>query len=199
MRESRRIVRSRTGYWVSGGLIAVGVAGAVLWLVLSLVSLGNEIDDFQRVPVPGEGTVQLEARKYVIYLEGSNGGEVAPRFEIAVTDPETARPLAIETYDGSLTYSFGEEGSAQATLTPPRAGTYRVETAGAERTPEAQVAFGRSVAGSIVRSVLGAFAIGALFTGAGVALLVVTIIRRRRARAAAVGATAAPAAPTWQP
>jgi hypothetical protein len=191
-------VRSRAGYWIGGGLIAVGVVGAVLWFVLSLVNLSNEVDDFQRVPVPGEGTVQLEARKYVIYYEGPNADEVVPQFEIAITDTETERPLAIETYGGSLTYSFGEEGSAQATLTPPRAGTYAVRTGGAEGTFAAQVAFGRSIAGPILRSILGAFAMGGVLTGAGIVLLVVTIVRRRRARTAAV-ATAAPAAPTWPP
>ena len=72
-------MRSRVGYLTGGGLIAVGVVGAVLWFVLSLVNLSNEVDDFQRVPVPGEGTVQLEARKYVIYYEGPNADEVVPR------------------------------------------------------------------------------------------------------------------------
>jgi len=166
-------------------LIAVGVVGAVLWFVLSLVNLGNEVDDFQRVPVPGEGNVQLEARKYVIYYEGPNADEVVPQFEIAITDTEAGRPLAIETYGSSLTYSFGESGSAQATVTPSRAGTYAVRTSGAQGTSAAQVAFGRSIAGPLLRSILGAFAIGGLLTGAGIALLVVTIVRRRRARTAA--------------
>jgi hypothetical protein len=191
-------VRSRAGYWIGGGLIAAGVVGAVLWFVLSLVNLNNEVDDFQRVPVPGEGTVQLEARKYVIYFEGPNADEAVPRFEIAITETDTERALAIDTYGGSLTYSFGREGSAQATITPPRAGSYAVRTSGADGTPGAQVAFGRSIAGSILRSILGVFAIGGVVSGAGVVLLVVTIVRRRRARTAAA-ATATPAAPTWPP
>ena len=191
-------MRSRAGYWIGGGLIAAGVVGAVLWLVLSLMNLDNEVDDFQRVPVPGERTVQLEARKYVIYFEGPNADEAVPQFEIAITDTGTERPLAIASYDGSLTYSFGEEGSAQATVTPPRAGAYAVRTAGADGTSDAQVAFGRSIAGSILRSILGMFAIGGVLLGAGVVLLVVTIVRRRRARTAAA-ATAAPAAPSWPP
>jgi hypothetical protein len=139
-----RLVRSRAGYWIGGGLIAAGVVGAVLWFVFSLLNLDNEVDDFQRVPVPGERTVQLEARKYVIYFEGPNADEAVPQFEIAITDTDTERPLETSTYGGSLTYSFGEEGSAQATITPPRAGTYAVRTGGAEATPAAQVAFGRS-------------------------------------------------------
>jgi hypothetical protein len=93
-------VRSRAGYWIGGGLIAVGVVGAVLWLVLSLVNLSNEVDEFQRVPVRGEGTVRLEARKHVIYYEGANADEAVPRFEITITDTQTERPLAIETYGG---------------------------------------------------------------------------------------------------
>lgn len=191
-------MRSRAGYWIGGGLVAAGVVGAVLWFVLSFMNLDNEIDGFQRVPLPGDRTVQLDARKYVIYYEGPNADESVPQFEIAVTDSATERPLAIDSYGGSLTYSFGDEGTAQATVTPTRTGAYAVRTSGGDGTSGAQVAFGRSIAGSILRSILGVFAIGGVLIAAGVILLVVTSVRRRRAGTAAA-ATAAPAAPTWPP
>ena len=72
-------MRSRRGYWIGGGLIVAGVLGAVLWFVLSLVRLGDQVDEFQRVRVPGEATVQLEAQKYIVYFEGANADEVVRR------------------------------------------------------------------------------------------------------------------------
>jgi Domain of unknown function (DUF4234) len=176
-------VRSRTGYWVGGGLVVAGVLGAVLWFVSSFASIGNEVDDFQRVPVPGEATMQLEARKYVVYYEGFNADEVVPPFEIEVADGRTGAPLTIAPYGGSLTYSVsGREGSALATVTPAHSGAYAVRTDSDARTSDASVALGRSLAWPILRAILGTFAIGGVVAGSGVILLVVTAIRRSRVR-----------------
>jgi Domain of unknown function (DUF4234) len=181
-------VRSRAGYWVGGGLVAAGVLGAVLWFVISLVRIDHEVNDFQRVPIPGEGTVQLEARKYVVYYESSTAEELVAPFRMAIADARTGTPLAIESYDSSLTYSiFGHEGSAQATVTPARSGAYAVRTDDGQ-TGGASVALGRSLAWPIVRGILGSFAIGGLLVGSGVTLLVVTAVRRSRARRAPVDA-----------
>jgi hypothetical protein len=175
-------VRSRAGYRIGGGLVVVGVLGAVLWLVGSLIGIDNDVDDFQRVPVPGEATVQLEARKYVVYYESSTAEEVVSPFRIAIANARTGAPLAIESYDASLTYSmFGHEGSAQATVSPAHAGAYAVRT-GDGQTSGASVAFGRSLAWPILRAILGTFAIGVLLVGSGVVLIVVTAVRRSRAR-----------------
>jgi hypothetical protein len=172
-------VKSKKGYWIGGAVIAAGVLGAVLWFVVGFVRIDDQIDGFQRAPVPREATVRLEAQKYVIYFEGENADEVVPRFELAIADAESGEPLEIEPYNNSLTYSFGEEGSAQATVTPARAGDYVVTTDGGE----GGVAVGDSIAGPLLRTIAGAFAIGGLLAFAGVILLVVTAIRRRRGSA----------------
>jgi hypothetical protein len=176
-------VRSQAGYWIGGVLVAAGVIGAVLWFVGSLVRLSDEVDRFERVRLPGVGTVQLEDRKYVVYYEAPGADERVPTFTIEVADAQTGNPIEIATYDGSLTYSFsGHEGSAQATVSPTDAGAYRVRAAGGGGTSDASVAFGRSLAWPIARALLGAFAIGALLVGSGATLLVVTAVRRSRSR-----------------
>ena len=176
-------MRSRAGYWIGGGLIVAGVLGAVLWFVSSLVSLGDDVDDFQRVPVPGEATMQLDTRKYIVYYEGLGADEVVPPFELEILDPRTGAPLAIAPYGGSLTYSIsGHEGSALGTVTPARAGAYLVRTVTGRPTSGASLALGRSLAGAILWGILGTFAIGGLLVGSGVILLVVTGVRRSRAR-----------------
>jgi hypothetical protein len=185
MRENRG-VRSRAGYWIGGGLIAVGIAGAVLWFVTSLMAIDDKVDGFQRAPLPGTATVRLEARKYVIYYEGPNAESSVPPFEIGVTDAQTGAPLDIATYSGSLTYSVsGHEGSAQATVTPARAGAYVVRTETDSRATGSNIALGSSIAGQILRTILGAFAIGGLLLLGGGALIAVTAIRRSRASASA--------------
>jgi hypothetical protein len=178
-------VKSRAGYWIGGALIAVGIVGAVLWFVGSLMSLSDEVDGFQRVPIPGEGTVRLDARKYVLYYEGSGADESVPVFTVEIADARTGAPLQIANYGGSLTYAFSDhEGSAQGTVTPPRAGRYAVRTTGGGRIGE-NLAFGRSIAAPILRGILGTVAIGLALVGAGVTMVVITGIRRSRAKRAA--------------
>jgi hypothetical protein len=93
--------------------------------------------------------------------------------------------VPVEPYSGSLTYSLsGHDGSAVGTMTPPRAGPYAVRTQGLATTG-ANVAFGRSIAWPILRSILGTFVIGGVLFAAGVTLIVVTAVRRSRAGRAA--------------
>lgn len=181
-------MRSRAGYLVGGILIAAGVAGAAAWLVLSLMRLGDEVDAFPRVPIPGEATVQLDARKYVLYYEGANADQLVPPFQVQIADARTRAVLQIEPYGGSMTYSLsGRDGSAQGTVTPTQAGRYAVRTEGTQAIG-ASVAFGRSIAWPILRAILGTFAIGGLLGLGGVAVIVVTAVRRSRAKRAAPAA-----------
>jgi hypothetical protein len=174
-------VRSRAGYWIGGALVAAGVAGAILWLVFSLLAIGDEVDGFQRASVPGDAIVELEAREYVVYYEGSLVGGVVPPFGIELADAATGASVPVSPYKGSLTYSVsGRDGTAVATFTAPRAGTYAVRTDGEPGPVGADVAIGRSLAWPLVRGILGAVAIGLVVVGAGVTLIVVTAIRRSR-------------------
>lgn len=174
---------TRAGYWISGGLIVVGVAGAILWVVLSLANMTDKVDAFARVPAEGSDTVHLDAHKYVIYFEGSNGDEYAPALDVTVTD-ENGAPLLTPTYISELTYAFGgHEGSAQATVTPDHPGNYRVSVRSAyESGGGAGVAIGESLSQPLLRTIFGAILIGALFGLSGIALLATTIVRRHNAR-----------------
>lgn len=136
-------MRSRTGYWIAGGLIVAGLLGGVLWFVGSLLALRNEVDDFQRVALPGRATMELEARKYVVYSESTRGADSVPEFRIAVTETRTGTSLRIAPYEASLTYSFfGRDGTARATITPSHPGRYRVRIDVVTPTSGATVALG---------------------------------------------------------
>ena len=173
---------SRAGYWIGAVLIVAAVIGAVLWGVLTFLSIGDRVDDFARAPAPGSARVHLEARKYIIYVEGPGVGEdFSPPVQFQVVGSNGDGALPIAGYGGSLTYSMGgHSGRAQATVTPPRAGTYVLRSASSEPGGGYGVALGESIGGRIVRTILGAFAIGGLGVAAGIALIVTTGVRRRR-------------------
>jgi len=178
-------VTSRAGYWIGGGLIAAAVIGATLWAVLSFMATAGTVDDFVRAPAPGMARAELEARKYIVYLEGPGvGRDFVPPVEFHVIDPSGPRVLPVAGYSASLTYSMGgHSGRAQGTVTPPRAGTYELRAATtADPSAGFAVALGDSIAGRIVRTILGAFAIGGVLLAAGIALVVTTRVRRARRR-----------------
>jgi hypothetical protein len=181
-------MKSRAGCWLGGALVAAGVPAPSFWFVVSLLDLGDKVDAFQRVPVPGEETVRLEAQKYVIYYESSTADEFVPAFAIDIVDAATGAPAPVAGYGGTLTYSYsGHEGSAVATVTPPTAGDYLVRTDGDPGVGTANVALGESLAGPLLRTILGAFGIGAVLGLSGVALIGVTAVRRSRLHPAPLG------------
>jgi hypothetical protein len=172
-------------------LVAFAVTGAIVWVVLAFGRIASTVDDFQRVPIPGREDVRLEAHKYVIYIEGPRADQAVPLVNIAITKPgSSTRPPVLRAYGGSLTYSFDRTGSAQATVTPSRAGVYRVRTTGGDAAGSFQLALGESVGGKIVSAVTGALVIGAVFGIAGIVLLIRT---RRRRRAAPPQSSPSPA------
>ena len=182
-------VTTKAGYWIGGGLMVVAVLGAILWAYSASRNVIDVVDDFKHVPVPGRSAVDLEARKYVIYVEGPNADEVVPPVDISVTDARTERRVALRDYGGELTYSFETSGSAFATITPPRPGRYdvRVRTDTVGEGNGFQLAIGESIGAKIVGGLVGALAIGGIFGIGGVALLVVTGVRRSNRRAARRG------------
>jgi hypothetical protein len=185
-------VTSRAGYWIGAVLIVAAVIGAVLWGVLTFLSIGDRVDDFARAPAPGSARVSLEAHKYIIYVEGPGVGEdFSPPVQFQVVD-SGGGVLPIADYGGSLTYSMGgHSGRAAGTVTPPRAGPYVLRSATSAPGGGYGVALGESIGGRILRTILGAFAIGGLGVAAGVGLIVTTGVRRRRR-----GAGPPPSSPT---
>jgi hypothetical protein len=184
------VTTSKTGYWIGGGLMAAGAAGIVVWLALGIGGIFDTVRDFQRVS-PGEAvTLNLEARKYVIYAEGPNADIAIPRGSVSIRDATDEQELDTRVYESSLTYDWaGHTGAAILTVTPPHPGRYDVSVAGGDggnNDPFSSdlegVAIGESVGGRIAKTVLIAFLIGALVILPGIAILATTIVRRANAR-----------------
>ena len=76
------------GYWIGGGLILIGIVGAIVWLVFGLMRITSAIDEFERVPADGGGTITLDDdRPYVVYIEDGSTSRFATDVRLAVVDP----------------------------------------------------------------------------------------------------------------
>jgi hypothetical protein len=189
-------------YWIGALLIVAGVVGAVAWFVLGLMSLDETVDDFERVALPGGGSVTLDdAGEYVVYAEASGTTPLRPS-GITVTGPD-GEPVATEVYSGSVTYGFGgRSGIAVSTFSADEPGQYVVETTSALSAGAETLAVGPSIGGDLLGAILGGFAIGAIGVLTGVVVLIVTGVRRGRAKRARRPPTPPPsswgqAPPTW--
>jgi len=167
--------------------LAVLLAG-VAWMVLGLISVSHQVDSFPRVPLPAGGTVVLDhSGGYVVYYEGpgASRGQV-PRFHVRVSP--AAPPAAVGTlrpYASSVTYSFGRhQGRAVLTLQVVHPRRFLVEPTGAPTEPGgSDLAFGSSIAGRVVGTVLPSSGLIVLGIIGAIVLAIIRITRVRRARA----------------
>lgn len=180
--------RRRPGrVWYLAAVVLV-LAGAA-WLVFGFVSLRGKVDAFSRVPLPAGGTVSLAHNGgYVVYYEGAGAasGHV-PSFNVRIAP--VAPPAAVggpQSYAGTVSYAIGvHQGRAVLTLQVAHPGRFMVAPSGAAALAGrgSDLAFGTSIAGSIVGIVLPS--IGLLFLGiaGAIALFIIRLTRTRRARA----------------
>ena len=182
--SAARVRPSRVWY----GVGAAFAAGAVVWLVLSLVlgltSLGSEIDGFQRVPIPGTGEVTFaEPGSYVLYYEEGPSGENVGWFDVSLTPASGGGPVQLNEFKGSLTFDLsGHSGRAIKTVHVDKPGKFLLQTELIDPGGRAYVAVGRNFAGDIVRTVVLTVAGTAVLFFGGTAIVVVVAIRRGRAR-----------------
>ena len=164
------------------------ILGGIAWVVFGFVSLSSKVDSFARVPLPAGGTVALNhGGGYVVYYEGpgANSGQI-PSFNVRIAP--AAPPAAVgslQTYGGSVNYTIGaHQGHAVLTLQVVHPGKFVVAPSGAgAATDGSDLAFGQSIAGSIVGIVLPT--LGLIFLGIAtwIILFVIRLTRTRRARA----------------
>ena len=185
-------LRGHTGIRVGAILSILGLAVAVVGvIVLGTQSLGK-VNDFQRIKIAdGSGTVRFSGTgQFVAYYEAPNVTSNItrlPPIELAVRNQSTKTVVAITPYgnrsDGKikkLTYDYnGHHGAALAQFQIPTAGTYEVGVQGGTGVaPDADLAFGRSIEkGTIVGSLLTGAGVLALIIG--LAVLIVGLVRRR--------------------
>ncbi|MEA2829125.1 MAG: hypothetical protein QOG43_3564 [Actinomycetota bacterium] len=173
---------SKRGYWLGGAIIVVAGIVAIAWFGLGFSRFSDRIDNFQRVSTNGSGEVTFDkAGGYVIYFEapGASDGDI-PSGQAQLTPVDGGDPVPLESYDADFTYDIGgHSGVAVLTADIQAPGSYTLES---EAEGEGELAVGKSVAGTLVSSVVGAMALGGLGFVTGVVVLIVTAVRRRGAR-----------------
>ncbi len=88
--------------------------------------------------------------------------------------------MPLESYESDFTYDIsGRSGLAVLTVDIEQPGTYLLES---EAEGDGELAVGKSVANTLVTSVVGALALGGLGFVTGVVILIVTAVRRRGSR-----------------
>ncbi|HXS67124.1 MAG TPA: hypothetical protein VN767_30060 [Streptosporangiaceae bacterium] len=164
--------------------LAVLVAG-IAWLIYGLTSVAGTIDDLQRVPVPGHGTISLtHSGGYTIYYEGvgARNGDIA-NFHVNVAPASSGAAVASLTHYGAIvTYNIGShEGRAVLSLRLKSPGRFTVTTTGAAR-PNSDIAIGGSIGSGIVGALLPSIPLIIIGFGGSLALLIIRIVSARSGR-----------------
>jgi hypothetical protein len=173
-----------SGWWfgLAGGVAALGIVLAVVVAVMTFNSYTDKIEDFQRIEIPGSGTVTLdETGGYTVYHEypGADGDDFfTPEVTVTVTAPDGS-DVDLDPYDSTVTYfSEDHDGVAVYSFRAFETGDYEVEVDGTY----GDLAIGRGLGGGLVGGIVGAVALGLGGVIAGGVIAIVVGIRRSRNR-----------------
>jgi hypothetical protein len=162
------------------------IVGGVAWLVVSVISLSHQVNSLQRVPLPQGGHITLASSGgYVVYYEGpgAQSGHFAS-FHVQVLPASPGAAVAsLRQYGSTVTYSVGgHHGRAVLVLQVTHPGRFRVVLAGAPSNGS-DLAFGSSVASSIVKIVVPSIGLVLLGLALALVILILRIVRKSRQRA----------------
>lgn len=178
---------SAAGYWIGSLLTAAAVIGATCWAIVAYFDYQHRIDSYPRMTVPGTATVQVTDTSNRIVFYESNRGTGAPAetdLGLTVTGPSGAT-VPVTSYSGDLRYDVPGQhariGHAVAQFHPDQVGTYRLIAAPSPGVT-GTLAIGTDFVWDVVPHAVGVVAVFLLGVGGGVALLIVTGVRRSNAR-----------------
>ncbi|MGZ4711152.1 MAG: hypothetical protein ACXWBN_20610 [Acidimicrobiales bacterium] len=179
---------SAAGYWIAGLIIVVGAVAALIWFVSGISNLFSAVDTYPRFTVPGQITSPLSAVRYKVFAEypgaTTDVNGVFRIGDVTVTD-SVGRTIPVSSSYSEETYSWnGHEGRSIAEFTPPTAGNYTIAaTLPATRSASTvRVAIGRGLQPSAIVPLFAAAGLGGMAVLIGIVLIVVTAVRRGRAK-----------------
>lgn len=167
---------------LGAGAIALGIGAGVATDHQAL----DRVDAYQRVLVSGTGEVKLTRDgSFTIYYEAPGVGIAGatraglPSMRLAVQAPDGTNLPLRPSRTSSPEYELSErDGVAVATFRAPEAGRYRVSIAADVAPGRAELAIGSSLATGIVGGVLVMWTLCMVLLTGGVALILITAIRR---------------------
>ena len=166
--------------WYLASLVPLVIGGAVAYVVMS--GLMHDIEGMQRVVVPGEATLALEAGDHVVYgelvsiVDGVAYMNTSFRVRCAVTGPEGASAKLVAASSKASYGMGGYQGESLFELNVSESGSYRFSCEGDDKP--AVVAIGQGIGSAIV---LGISAGLAGFIGVVVVFFVIRRLRRQAA------------------
>lgn len=192
---------ARWWYAISGVLLVVAIVCAAL-AVAGAGALGDKVDGFQRVQVPGQATVTFSSPgSYLIYFEGPgfDRARTTARVVVGLQDQSSQQRVLPKALTHSAeSYSVnGHSGLAVATVAIPAAGRYEMAAGSPAGSPvPADIAVGPGIGsniGSLIAPLLGTIIalIASLLTW------LIPFLRRRSARRALALAPAGMPAPAY--
>lgn len=174
---------SKAWYFVGGAAIVICIGAAVGWGVSAAFNFIDRIDNFQRVAVPGEGTVTFDdAGGYTLYYEapGASGGPLPP-VEVSLTPASGGEAVPFDDYTGDLTYNVNNhEGRAVLTFDIHQPGDYVLETS-TDGPGAGDVAVGRSLTRGLPRVIVGVVLLCILGLALGALVITITAVKRHQA------------------
>ncbi len=177
---------SAAGYWIGALILAAGGIGGMVWMVIAILGVFGAVENYPRVPVPGESTMSLKAGTYKVFVEypgaGIDFGIPVGVGAVDVTGPQNQN-VPVTSPNFRETYSWnGREGRSIGEFVAATSGSYHVSVAqsatGSSRF--VQVTVGKGIDLSIAGQILGAVGVGAVGVLIGLILIIVTAVRRSR-------------------
>lgn len=177
-------------YLVSGAVFVIGIILFVVLLLTGITSSVNRLDT--RIVVPGTQTIELkETGKYSIYFEYRSvlDGKVYETESIvglmcSLKSTETGQSVNLSNSIINSNYSIsGRQGKSIFDFDINKPGKYEFKAwYKSERGEEAVLAIGKGFGGSLVRTILLCIGVLIISLGASIAIFVVTLVRRNRAK-----------------
>lgn len=167
---------SRSWFWPA---IGIAVIGLIVGLVIGITSFQDsqqQVDAFARSSVPGTVTMEVdEPGRQVVYYEGDLSVGLED-LVVNVTDA-AGTTVAIAPYGSELIYETTDQtlGRAIATFDAAQIGAYEIEVSGIDI---GQVTVGESFARLALPGVLAGLVIAGLSLVGGLALWLVSALRR---------------------
>lgn len=193
-------IRSSRRWYIVAGCLLAGALVCLSLAVIGMFSWDRQIQDFQRVPVPGQGEVTLtQPGEYVLYVEtrgaccswtvGSQHEPLASwSMRLAMGLANGSQEIPVGNWTGlPVSYDVGgHRGLTAMSFTIAHPGTYVIETRDVHAGAVTDLAVGRNIQrATLLPLVLLGAGLAALL--GAVASFVFTAVRRRRARRGLAG------------
>lgn len=191
--ESPTRLRGRTPRRLGWIFLVLGIALIIGGVFIIAKQSVDKVNNFERVKVSaGAGTINFaKTGNYVAYYEASNVDSnisSVPAVRVAIQSPSGKARELTDLYGGRsdgkvkiITYNYnGHNGVALYQFKITEKGTYKVQLQGSTNVaPDAQIAFGTSIAGGLALGA-GLLIPGILLLIAAIILLIVGYVKRSR-------------------